>query len=46
MTILADGLSADVDSGQTTHRCQVCWLLLANNGTNGTAGRMIDLNGL
>jgi len=27
-------LSADVDSGQTKHCCQVCWLLLANNGTN------------
>jgi hypothetical protein len=44
-----DGLSADVDAarkqtkqlGQARH-----WLMLANNGTNAIAGRLIDLHGL
>ena len=32
-----DGCRGYVDSGQTKHFCQVRWLLLANNGTNGSA---------
>ena len=43
---LGNGCRAYVDSGQTKHFCQVRWLLLANNGTNATAGRLIDLHGL
>src|SRR5262249_19685574 len=42
-------LSADVDAvrKQTKHLGQARhWLMLANNGTNTTAGRLIDLHGL
>ena len=35
---LGDGCRAYIDSGQTKHFCQVCWLLLANSGLNEISG--------
>ena len=36
-----NGCRGYIDSGQTKHCCQVCWLLLANSGLNESSGRPV-----